>query len=520
MLHLFCNLGRARSLTSLAACVPYMTKQYLFRALAACAVCLMWSAAKGAPFRVNSAADLAEDGRLFWTTISAVDGSVVANGTTAGTTRGDTNFMLVGGDPTTMSIWNPGGAPGGGAMLANTGPGGVYLFANRALQGIGVMIGHQASVSATYQLDYFGSDGGYLGSVSKASPGSGGEPVFLGVVDPEARIWTIGLHAGPGNSLVLSNPVFQIAPIATEDPAVLPVAAQVTLQVEPVDTYLHEGLNSVGSTPETVNAVEDNANAHDLNTHFSGLRAGDILRFERQGLSLQGGQINPLMAVFTRTQVIKKGTEFRRLPTALDAGSDFYTPQVRDGAFTTGTNIPEDFLVGVSTFVSVPADARYLLFSLAQPSPAAGPIRVKVSHIPRRVFEDWLDRNGLHGNNAALDADLDGDGLKLLEEFAFQKDPTVPDARPDLDFAFAPKLGQLSSNGRISLVFGGRLNAPLRYTAEFSADLITWESRPTSAVIPLLTDAVNNRALFEVVDTMTGPRRFGRIRIEYVPPLP
>lgn len=405
-----------------------------------------------------------------------------------------------------------------GMVLANTGEGGVYLYANRALQGIGVMIGHQAGVSATYQLDYFGSDGGYLGSVSAPSPGGAGQPVFLGVVDPEARIWTIGLHAAPGNALVLSNPVFQVPAASTDDPTTLPVAGQVTLEVSPTVTYLHEGLNPVGTTAATEDATEDNANAHDLQEHFPAVRAGDFLRFERLGISIQSGQINPVLAVFTRTPVIGEGSKFRRLPTALEAGRDHYTGTVSNGPFATATNIPEDFLIGDSTFVSVPADARYLMTSLARPSREAGEIGVRVSHVPRRVFEEWLARQGLHGANAALDHDLDGDGLTLLEEFAFQKDPTVSDARPDLNFAFAPKLGQFGAGGRMSLVFGGRLNAPLRYTAQFSSDLITWQTVPSSAVTPLLTDGANDRALFEVLDTMTGPRRFGRIRIEYVPP--
>lgn len=480
---------------------------------------LLAATGDAAPFQVNASSELRADGTLLWSGFSTVDGAAVPNFVSVGTTRTDTQFTVVGGEPTSMTIWNPGGAPGAGAMLANSGPGGVYLFSSRALQGIGVVIGHQAGVSATYQLDYFGEGGVYLGSVSAQSPGGAGQAVFLGVVDPTARIWIVGLHAAPGNALVLSNPVFQVPPASTDDPASLPVAGQATWEVSPTETYLHEGLRSTGATAATTNAVVDNSNAHDLRSDFPTIRAGDLLRFERRGLSIQGGQINPVLAVFTRSPEIREGTAFRRLPTALEAGRDFYTAETGNGAFPTATNIPEDFVIGESTFVSVPADARYVMTSLARPSREAGPIGVKVSHVPRRVFEAWLAGQGLHGPNAALDRDLDGDGLSLLEEFAFQKDPTVADARPDLNFAFAPKLGQPGPGGRIALVFGGRLNAPLRYTAEFSADLITWQSVPASAVTPLLTDGAKDRALFEVLDTMTGPRRFGRIRIEYLPPV-
>lgn len=471
-----------------------------------------------APIQINAPGDLRADGTLFWSGFASTDGTVLPNFTTLGTTRTDTSFMIVGGDPTTMTIRNPGNGPTGGTRLANTGSGGVYLFASRSLQGLGVVISHQTGGSATYRLDYFGADDAFLGSVSAESSGGSGQPVFLGVVDPAARIRTVGLHAAPGNALVLSAPVFQVPPAPSDALGSLPVAAQVVWEVSPTESYLHEGLRSTGTSSATENATSDNANAHDLRAVFPTLRAGDLLRFERLGLPLQNGQLNPVLAVFTRTAAIAEGTAFRRLPTALDAGRDYYTPPVTNGPFPTATNIPEDFLIGESTFVSVPTDARYLISSLARPSRLAGKLSVRVSHVPRRVFDEWLAQNGLHGANAEFARDLDGDGLTLLEEFAFQKDPTAPDARQDRNFSFAPKLGAPGPGGRLSLVFGGRLNAPLRYTAEFSTDLFTWQSVPSSAVRPLLTDGAKDRALFEVLDTVAGPRRFGRIRIDYIPP--
>jgi hypothetical protein len=188
---------------------------------------------------------------------------------------------------------------------------------------------------------------------------------------------------------------------------------------------LHEGLNPVGRTPETLNAVEDNANTHDLNVYFPALRAGDLLRFERQGVSIQGGQVNPVLAVFTRTQVIKKGTDFRRLPSALEAGRDYYTPRAGSGAFPTATNIPEDFLVGTSTFVPVPAESRYLMFSLAQPTTSAGPIRVKATYSVVFLRSGWTVTACMEATRRS-EATWMATGLRSWRSLLFKKTPRCP----------------------------------------------------------------------------------------------
>jgi hypothetical protein len=469
-----------------------------------------------APFRVSQIGDMRADGRLDWASFSPTPGTVVPNFAQRTAQGLAAQLTVVGDGSTTMSI----AADGAERVLLNTGAGAVTIFSSVKLQGFGLQIDHTGTSPATYALEYFTSEGILLGSV-QAAAGSGvnGAATFLGVVDPEARIGAVRVLGAPGNSYTLGDPVLQVAPPSAEDFPSLPTSGTVSLVISPLDTYLHEGLRPARRVASTSQATLDNSNAHDLLAVFPTLAAGDLLRFERRGYALEGGfSINATLGVLTATPVIAENTAFRRLSSALDTGRDFNTPTSSSGAFATGTNIAEDFFIGSQTFVTVPHTARYLMLSLARPGLDALPQVVQVSHVRRQIFADWLAARGLHGANAQPAADLDGDGLSVLEEFAFQKDPTVPDARPDLNYAFAPKLGTRAEDGRIALVFGARLYGQFHYTAEFSPDLVNWTARPLSAVAPILIDGEGNRALFQVFDTQTGPRRFGRIRVHLTPP--
>jgi hypothetical protein len=122
----------------------------------------------------------------------------------------------------------------------------------------------------------------------------------------------------------------------------------------------------------------------------------------------------------------------------------------------------------------------------------------------------------MHGANAELDSDLDGDGLSLIQEFVFNKDPSVPDGT-DASFAFKPKLNPLAEPGSLSLIFGARADAPVRYWAEFSSDLVTWDRLPEPIDQPFINDNVGTRALFLINDPVGGPKRFGKIVIEPIP---
>jgi hypothetical protein len=486
------------------------------------AFCLTGLAA-AAPVALLSAAELREDGRLAWGTLSAVHGTSVSTAVPLSTSDPGTTFTLVPADgATSLSIWNQPGAHTPGVLLENSGPGGIRLTPGRHLQAFAVTIEHRSAVQATYTLEFLDEADVRLGTISAPSAGDQGQPAFMGMLDPAARIAAVILRADPGSHFLLGDPLFQIPVIPEADPNLLPVISTATIGLSNVATYLHQGLNPDFPAAATLTATVDNPNAISLATWFPTLRAGDLLRFERLGYSLADGVTNPNppLGVFTRSESIDRGTALRRLADPLDAGRDYQTPEVppKWRGFATPTNIPEDFYIGDSTFVTVPAGARFLMFSLARPSPASSPLSVRVSHIQRDVFRDWLDSLGLHGPLADPESDLDGDGLNLLQEFAFQKDPTRGDANDPSPFSFTPRVFPLSSSpDRLALSFGLRTDAPLEVGAEFSADLIHWTPAAGNPLAPFLGNSDGTRAVFIAVDPGSGPTRFGRVSLRLSP---
>ena len=209
------------------------------------------------------------------------------------------------------------------------------------------------------------------------------------------------------------------------------------------------------------------------------------------------------------------------MPGAIAAGSDFQTQAVRSElGILTPSNLQEDFLIGGSTFVTVPAGVRYLFLSRERPGTRVTPVSVRISHIPRQVFEAWIQERGLVGSLADPDGDFDGDGLTLVEEFAFSKDPMNADSGSRDDFSFAPFADVGSGkDGRLLMLFGARRDGPVAYRAQVSSDLEIWTTLPDTAVSPLLEDGTaDGRAVLGFTDPDGGPARFGRVRLTFIPP--
>lgn len=486
-------------------------------------VLLLLAAQAGADHLViDDPANLRADAIVQWSDFSTVHNTEIPD--LHGFTPSDGGIPVKpwGTPDSTVTIFNdPGhGLSTPGVLLANSGPSPLHVYFDRPIQGFGFVLEHLHNAGATCWVHFFAyGTGQYLYTVQRSVADGG--PVFLGAVDPAARIGVVGVYTAPlnpgeaaENSFVIDNPRFTL-PSGDPEGLGLPVAATFMADVSTTHTYLHLGLRPPRPVPATEQATLDNDNAFDLLELFPGLRGGDYIRFGRRGLSLIPGttQMNPVLGVFTQTEVIHDGSTLRRLPAPLPAGRGYYTRETTEGPFPTPTNIPEDFAIGESTLVAVPANARYLMLSLAQPSLSATPVKVEIDHIPRQPFLDWVASYGLHGANA--DPSRDVGGLSLLEAYAFGKDPLRPDLQAG-DFAFSPRVSPRGGPGRLNLTFGGRLNAGLRYAGEFSSDLLHWDRAEGTNVFPILIDGERNRALFEAIDPNpgNGSRRFGRIVIE------
>lgn len=168
-----------------------------------------------------------------------------------------------------------------------------------------------------------------------------------------------------------------------------------------------------------------------------------------------------------------------------------------------------------------PAGARYIFLSRERPEAGLAPVAVRMGHIPRLVFEAWVEARGLVGSLADPNGDADGDGLRLIEEFVYSKDPMRADSQGRNDFSFAPFADQSSGRQRrLVMLFGARRDGPISMQAQVSSNLTDWTTLPESAVQPLLGDGTSDgRAVFGFTDPVGGPRRFGRLKLEYIPPI-
>ncbi|MDQ8195817.1 hypothetical protein QEH59_15395 [Coraliomargarita sp. SDUM461004] len=473
------------------------------------------------PFAVEVEGNLRLDFSASWTEFSSIDGTAVPDGTQILSSDGSTS-MEVQGDA--LSIVNRAGFSLSGVLLENSGTGSVFLYPPVDVQGFGVYIEATESIAVEYTATAYTAGGSFIASITVPSPGTGGEAAYLGLIDPTGAIGILELSSTNSNRFVVAAPQFQVKRVAESDPSNLPVASTETVTVSPAQSYLHEGLIGRKATAATTSAVTDFENIVDLQTLFPSIRVGDYLRLERIGVSFTNRRLNQLLGVFTETEEIEAGAEFDRLPTAIDAGTNFYTDKISgDGAFSTPTNIPEDFIIGASTYLAAPLNTRYLMFSFSEPTVDAPNYSVRMSHIPRQPFIDWAVEFGLHGANLELDSDLDGDGLTLIEEFAFFRDPTIGDSEAGISgtgSGVLPFLAREPLPDFLTVLFEARSDAPLRYRVQTSENLINWDTLPEGDIGVLEVETQEGQAVFFLRTAAGGSRLFARVITEYVPLAP
>lgn len=470
---------------------------------------------QASPFGITLQGDLRTDRSVPWSGFSAVDGSIVPQWTAFEDDLSE-DALLAASDGGSLQIANRPAYDASGVLLESTTGAGIYLELTESAQAVGLTVDLLAGSTADFTLSVF-DDGDTLIEDMMVSTADG-TPVFLGVNDPDTQIASLRIDCSVASAFAINELRVQRAVVPESDPLELPVAATHSMTVSATETYFHEGLNVRGVTPETTEASSTNDNTIRIETIFPGFRTGDLIRFERQGFAGFGGKFNPLLGVFSADETILEGREFRRLPSAIRAGTSYYTSPVSgDASFKTPTNIPEDFIIGPSSFVSIPTDAEYLSLSLASTGAGVLPTSLQLSHIPRDTLQDWITENGLHGSRAELEDDLDNDGLSLIEEFAFQKDPTTPDAGKLEGFAFRPYANLDTYPSFFTVFFGVRTDAPLRYRAEMSDDLDQWDDVPAADVFAAVDDPQRARSVFAALAPLDAGKLFMRIIIELTP---
>ena len=123
--------------------------------------------------------------------------------------------------------------------------------------------------------------------------------------------------------------------------------------------------------------------------------------------------------------------------------------------------------------------------------------------------------------------DKDGDGISALTEYAFNLNPRVADAgkyvgAPGSTVGLPAIQAFVDSQGRhrLRLEFLRRIGSGLTYVPQFSSDLKTW-AQPAQAVQVTWTNGTLERCKIEDYQFTPSPvARFGRVMLQFVPPVP
>ncbi|MCB1231391.1 MAG: VCBS repeat-containing protein [Verrucomicrobiae bacterium] len=153
-------------------------------------------------------------------------------------------------------------------------------------------------------------------------------------------------------------------------------------------------------------------------------------------------------------------------------------------------------------------------------------IGLKASKLDSTTLQSWAGSFGLSGSSATPMANDDGDPFTLLEEYAYNLNPTLADGDPletGISTSGTPlfRLVGTGNAAHLEVEFLRRRSDPnLTYTVEFGSTLSTTPSNDFApATEPESSTPIDlNWKRVTVRDSATvasQPRRFGRIKLEY-----
>jgi sialate O-acetylesterase len=153
---------------------------------------------------------------------------------------------------------------------------------------------------------------------------------------------------------------------------------------------------------------------------------------------------------------------------------DWFELQVADGVYTSATAVVSNNMVILSSpAVTVPTGMRFAWSELAQPNLRNSDGLVASSfRAESDLFGQWTVEFGLSGSNALHGANLDGDALDNLAEYALGGNPTN-----GLDRGYVPVTGTSEENGTnyFEYVYARRREAAahgLRYVVKSASNLV------------------------------------------------
>lgn len=173
------------------------------------------------------------------------------------------------------------------------------------------------------------------------------------------------------------------------------------------------------------------------------------------------------------------------------------------------------------TFTPTALASRSAALHIASNASAANPFDLSLTGTGVSPFDAWMAAAGVPPLQAGPDQSPHGDGVTNLQKFAFNLDPTKPDAR-HLVAGMASTAGlplvTTGTNGRLHLDFIRRKasgNPGIFYKAEFSSDLVSWIDLTGLATLTPI-DSTWERVGVDDVPPPGASRRFARVVVSQI----
>ncbi len=189
-----------------------------------------------------------------------------------------------------------------------------------------------------------------------------------------------------------------------------------------------------------------------------------------------------------------------------------YTPQI------TSDLVNYKPMTGTSTVTSIDTVwDRVIIQSAVNPATTPklfGRVVVSQNTDPTVLFNLWADAANLSGSAASANASPAGDGVSNLLKYAFNLDPSRPDARVLLSGTGTAGMPRIFiEGGNFVVEFIRRRNAGLVYTPKLSTDLAIFTTMKGTATVSQIDADWERVVVRQAVDPSNTPKLFARVEV-------
>ncbi len=181
----------------------------------------------------------------------------------------------------------------------------------------------------------------------------------------------------------------------------------------------------------------------------------------------------------------------------------------------------DSLLVGESSdfkilFTATAAGAKSAKLRVRSAETEDNPVELDLMGVVATTINSWAEAHGLMGDDALPTADSDGDGVSLLEEYAYNLDPNLADNRrleSGIGTSGLPQMGLVGD--RLQIEYLRRVgDTSIHYIPEFSSEVEEFFPAASSETVSGIDQYWERVTIRDSESTATSDRRFARMRVE------